>query len=179
MPVYAIVKQETNTRNITQEQFSLERFGIFKRGTIKDFIKGMVKDISKSLPKDSQLREVREKFNEKEQFKIIFQMRSVFRVFVITDIDYNSKVAYKLLDKCYEDKANYEDLIKEYRQWEDKDQFKKIEDELEKCNVIVLEGLSQILQRGESLSDLVEKSENLSMQTKILFKTAKKKNSCC
>ncbi|ELA41073.1 uncharacterized protein VICG_01866 [Vittaforma corneae ATCC 50505] len=179
MPVYAIVKQDTNTRIIVQEQFNLEKFGFFKRGTIKDFIKGMVKEVSKSLPKDSQLREVREKFNEKEQFKIIFQMRSVFRVFIITDIEYNSKIAYKLLDKCYENNANYEYLIKEYKQWEDKDQFKKIEDQLEKCNVIVMEGLSQILQRGESLSDLVEKSENLSMQTKILFKTAKKKNSCC
>lgn len=178
MPVYAILKQEVASRNVPNEQFSLEKFGIFKRGTIKDFIKGVVREISINLPKDTQLREVREKLSEKEHFKIIFQMRDKFRVFLITDIDYNSKVAYKLLDKCFSS-TNYEDLIKEYKQWEDKDQYKKIEDELERCNVIVMEGLSEILQRGETLNDLVERSEHLSMQTKILFKTAKKKNSCC
>jgi hypothetical protein len=152
MPVYAILKQEVDTRNIIQEQFNLSDFSIFKRGTIKDFIRGMVKEISTRLPKDTQLREIREKLNDKEKLKIILQMRVSNRVFVITDIEYNSEIAYGLLDKCF-DNSNYEDLIKEYRQWEDKDQFKKIEDELEKCNVIVMEGLSQVLQRGESLND--------------------------
>ena len=57
--------------------------------------------------------------------------------------------------------------------------MKKIEKELEKCNVVVAEGLSHILERGEIFSEPVVKSENLSVQTKILFKTAKKKNSCC
>jgi len=178
MPVYAILKQAVDTKTLVNEQFNLEKFGIFKRGTIKDFIKGIVREISSNLPRDSQMREVRENQSGKEQFKIIFQMRDKARVFVITDIEYDSKVAYRLLDKCFEEQ-NYEGLIKEYKEWEDKDQFKKIEDELEKCNVIVMEGLSEILQRGETLNDLVEKSEHLSMQTKILFKTAKKRNSCC
>lgn len=178
MPVFAILKQEVDSKNISKEQFNLSDFSIFKRGTIKDFIKGMIREISSKLPKDSQLREIREKLSEKEKFKIIFQLRNISRIFIITDMEYNSKIAYRLLDKCFENN-NFEELIKEYRQWEDKDQIKKIEDELEKCNVIVMEGLSQVLQRGETLNDLVEKSEYLSMQTKILFKTAKKKNSCC
>lgn len=178
MPVYAILKQDVISKSIVIEQYNLENFSIFKRSSIKDFIKAMIKEISANLPKDSQLREIREKLTEKEQFKIIFQMRGNFRVFIITDMDYNSKVAYRLLEKCFES-TEYAALIKSYKQWEDKDQFKKIEDELDKCNVIVMEGLAQIMQRGETLSDLVEKSENLSMQTKLLFKHAKKKNSCC
>lgn len=160
------------------EQFNLEKFGIFKRGTIKDFIKGIIREISGNLPTDTQVREVREKEEGKEPFKIIFQMRDTTRVFIITDIEYNSKVAYRLLDKCFES-SNYESLIKEYKVWEDKDQFKKIEEELERCNVTIMDGLSQLLKRGETLDDLVERSENLSMQTRILFKTAKKRNSCC
>lgn len=178
MPVYAILKQDVSTAEIVQEKFNLEKFGIFTRGTIKDFIKTICRDITKRLPKDPKLREIREKMNEKENFKIIIQVRRSHRIFVITDGDYNSSVAYKLMEKCFE-ASSFEELIKEYKEWEDKNQLKKIEDELEKCNVIILEGLTKILQRGETLSDLVEKSENLSIQTKLLFKTAKKKNSCC
>lgn len=178
MPVYAILKQGVSTSEIVQEKFNLEKFGIFTRGTIKDFIKTICRDITKRLPRDNKLREIREKMNEKVDFKIIIQIKRSHRIFVITDGDYNSSVAYKLMDKCFE-ASSFDDLIKEYKEWEDKDHLKKIEDELEKCNVIILEGLTQILQRGETLSDLVEKSESLSMQTKLLFKTAKKKNSCC
>lgn len=180
MPVYAILKQDINSQSFTQEQFNLEKYNIFKRGTIKEFIKGMVKEISKRLPKDSKLVDLKEDAKEKvnESFRIVLQLRGSTRVFIITDINYGSKVAYKLLDKCFERK-DYDVLIKEYKDWENKDLLKQAEDELEKCNVIVMESLSQILQRGETLSDLVEKSENLSMQTKILFKAAKKKNSCC
>lgn len=178
MPVYAILKQDVNTSEIVQEKFNLERFGIFTRGTIKDFIKSICRDVTKRLPRDTKLREIREKMNEKENFKIIIQIKRLHRIFVITDGNYNSSVAYKLMEKCL-DGGNFDDLIKEYKEWEDKDHLKKIEDELEKCNVIILEGLAQVLQRGETLSDLVEKSENLSIQTKLLFKTAKKRNSCC
>lgn len=178
MSVYAIMKQDVFSEKIIKEKFNLEKFSIFTAGTVKDFIRSICRDISKKLPKDSELREVREKMNENTQLKIIIQVKADHRIFIITDGDYNSSVAYKLMGKCFETN-NYDELIKEYKEWEDKDQLKKIEGELEKCNAIVLEGLSNILERGETLSDLVAKSENLSLQTKILFKTAKKKNSCC
>jgi len=178
MTVYAIIRQDIHTEKIIKEKFNLERFSIFTAGTVKNFIRSICKDISKRLPKDAELREIREKMNQDTNIKIIIQVKAENRIFVITDGDYNSSVAYKLMGKCFESN-NYDGLINEYKNWETKDQLKKIEGELEKCNAIVLEGLSNILERGESLSDLVAKSENLSLQTKILFKAAKKKNSCC
>lgn len=179
MPVFSIIKQDISNGTIIQEQFNLEKYGIFQRGTIKDLIKATIRGIASNLPKDGQLREVRERIRKDEQFKIIFQVRNFSRIFVITDIDYDSKIAYRLLEKCFKEGASLEELIKEYKNWEDKDQFKKIEEELEKCNVVVLEGLAQVLKRGETLENLLEKSNHLSLQTKLLFKTAKKKNSCC
>lgn len=178
MPVFAIIKHNADNFETVQEKFNLESFGFFTRTTIKETIKSITRDVSKKLPRDCKIREIREQISEDKKFKIITQTKGDFRIFIITDGDYNSSVAYKLMGACFE-KGNFEELIKEYKNWETKDQIRKIEDELEKCNVIVSEGLSQILKRGESLSDLVEKSETLSLSTKQLFKTAKKKNSCC
>ena len=39
--------------------------------------------------------------------------------------------------------------------------------------------IEAVLQRGEKLDDLVDKSEALSMQSKAFYKTARKTNSCC
>jgi synaptobrevin family protein YKT6 len=39
--------------------------------------------------------------------------------------------------------------------------------------------LAQVLQRGEKLDDLVAKSSDLSAQSKMFYKSAKKQNSCC
>lgn len=178
MPVYAIIKHDANTFQTVLEKFNLEDFGFFTRSTIKETVKSIVKDISKKLPKDSKIREVREQISDDKKFKIIIQTKGDYRMFIITDGEYNSSVAYKLMSICFE-RSNFDELIKEYKSWETKDKLRKIEDELEKCHVIVAEGLDQILKRGESLSELVEKSETLSLHSKQLFKTAKKKNSCC
>ena len=39
--------------------------------------------------------------------------------------------------------------------------------------------IEAVLERGEKLDDLVDKSEALSMQSKAFYKTARKTNSCC
>ena len=39
--------------------------------------------------------------------------------------------------------------------------------------------MQSLLDRGEKLDDLISKSEDLSMQSKSFYKTAKKTNSCC
>jgi synaptobrevin family protein YKT6 len=36
-----------------------------------------------------------------------------------------------------------------------------------------------VLERGEKLDELVEKSNTLSQQSKLFYKQAKKTNSCC
>jgi synaptobrevin family protein YKT6 len=178
MPLFALIKQNTENMEIQKEKFNLSKYGIFTRGTILDFIKGMIKGISHKLSKGTEFVEIKENMNEKEHFKIFFQTREKMRYFIITDGGYNTGVANKLMGKLFNNES-FDILIKEFYVWEDQDHLKKIEDELEKCHVVIMDGLAQVLERGETLSDLVAKSEHLSMQTKILFKTAKKKNSCC
>jgi synaptobrevin family protein YKT6 len=44
---------------------------------------------------------------------------------------------------------------------------------------LTLDSVEQVLQRGEKLDDLVAKSSDLSAQSKMFYKSAKKQNSCC
>ncbi len=39
--------------------------------------------------------------------------------------------------------------------------------------------IESVLERGAKLDDLVAKSEELSMSSKVFYKTAKQTNSCC
>ena len=39
--------------------------------------------------------------------------------------------------------------------------------------------MASLLERGEKLDDLVAKSDELSAQSKMFYKTAKKTNACC
>ncbi|KAI5148391.1 synaptobrevin-like protein YKT6 [Enteropsectra breve] len=183
MPVYAIIKIDTiESRNI-QEKFNLDKYSIFSRGSIKNIIRVMVHELSEransgGMGTSMGMMEIHEKLNAIDEIKILTQKKGCIRVVVITDGEYDSSIAHKLLIEAFTD-ADYDRLIQDYRVWQDKDTMRQIEEELAKCKVTVVEGLSQILERGETLSDLVDKSKSLNMQTKILFKTAKKKNRCC
>ncbi|KAL6235052.1 hypothetical protein BDW75DRAFT_210657 [Aspergillus navahoensis] len=55
----------------------------------------------------------------------------------------------------------------------------KIQKELEDTKVILHKTIESVLQRGEKLDDLVQKSEGLSSQSKMFYTSAKKQNSCC
>lgn len=178
MPVFAIVKLDTIDSRIIQEKYNLEDFSLFTRGTIKNAIRAMIREISERSKKTSRFFEVKEKLSDRVEIKILAQIKGDTRVVVITDGEYSSEIARQLVVLAFSSN-DYEALIKKYKTWEDKDLLKKIEEELNKCSITVVEGLSQVLERGESLSELVDKSEKLSSQTKILFKTAKRRNRCC
>jgi hypothetical protein len=44
---------------------------------------------------------------------------------------------------------------------------------------VLLRTVSKVLERGEKIEELVDKTEELSIQSKIFFKSSRKLNSCC
>lgn len=59
------------------------------------------------------------------------------------------------------------------------DPMTKMQNELDETKIILHSTIAAVLERGEKLDDLVSKSDNLSLQSKTFYKTAKKTNSCC
>lgn len=59
------------------------------------------------------------------------------------------------------------------------DAMTRLQADLDETKIILHSTISAVLQRGEKLDDLVAKSEDLSSQSKMFYKTARKTNQCC
>jgi len=74
--------------------------------------------------------------------------------------------------------STLDDLIIEYQDPK-KDKFHKINTELDETKIIMHKSIDKILDRGEKIENLVQRSKDLSKSSKRFFKTSRKFNSCC
>lgn len=115
----------------------------------------------------------------------------------VCDAEYPSRVAYTLLMKAHDDfVAKYPDwnspsvklplpfpaldeMVNKYQNPAEADSIMKIQKDLDETKIILHKTIDSVLERGVKLDNLVEKSTDLSAQSKMFYKTAKKQNSCC
>ncbi|TBU51892.1 hypothetical protein BD310DRAFT_890248 [Dichomitus squalens] len=69
--------------------------------------------------------------------------------------------------------------LQKYQDPRQADAIMKVQQELDETKIILHKTIESVLQRGEKINDLVDRSNELSMQSKMFYKTAKKQNSCC
>lgn len=117
---------------------------------------------------------------------------------VITDMDYPARVAYVLLGQMLEDFTEsvgdawksctvpesisfpkLEEYLQKYQDPSSADKITKIQKDLDETTGILHKTIDEMLKRGEKLDNLVERSNDLSAQSKMFYKQAKKTNSCC
>ncbi|KAK0722897.1 Longin-like domain-containing protein [Lasiosphaeria miniovina] len=72
-----------------------------------------------------------------------------------------------------------EEYLNTYQDANEANSIAKIQAELDETKIVLHKAIDSVLQRGEKLDDLVAKSSDLSSQSKMFYKTAKKQNSCC
>jgi len=71
------------------------------------------------------------------------------------------------------------DFLNNYQNANEASSIARIQQELDETKIILHKAIDSVLQRGEKLDDLVAKSSDLSAQSKMFYKSAKKQNSCC
>ncbi|KAL2181423.1 Longin-like domain-containing protein [Thermothelomyces heterothallicus CBS 202.75] len=72
-----------------------------------------------------------------------------------------------------------QDYLNNYQDANQASSIAKIQQELDETKIVLHKAIDSVLQRGEKLDDLVAKSSDLSAQSKMFYKSAKKQNSCC
>eukprot|EP00957_Ditylum_brightwellii_P163066 12417420-Ditylum_brightwellii.AAC.1 len=72
-----------------------------------------------------------------------------------------------------------ETYLQKYQDPAAADKVTKIQQDLDETTSILHKTIDSVLERGEKLDSLVEKSDDLSRQSKMFYKQAKKTNSCC
>ncbi|EIE86431.1 hypothetical protein RO3G_11142 [Rhizopus delemar RA 99-880] len=101
---------------------------------------------------------------------------------IISDKDYPSELRFPYSHWNTADTIEYPELtqyIQKYQDPQQADNIMKVQKELDETTTIMYKTIESLLQRGEKIESLVDKSEALSAQTKIFYKTTKKMNSCC
>lgn len=118
---------------------------------------------------------------------------------VITDDEYPARVAFVLLTQLLDEFASavgdswktmetsvesspfppLEEYLVKYQDPASADKVTKIQNDLDETTQILHKTIDSVLERGVKLDSLVEKSDDLSRQSKMFYKQAKKTNSCC
>lgn len=120
---------------------------------------------------------------------------------VITDDKYSERIAFNLIDRSmtrYESNPkswdwsatdydrvygemsdDLKDLIVKYQDPDKIDSLSYCKNEIEKTKVKLYKSVDLILERGEKIEDLADKSADLSIRSKSFAKKAKKLNSWC
>lgn len=171
----------------------LSSFGFFQRGSVEEFMKFTAKVLSERT-------EVLARSSVKEQEYIahVFVRSDNLTSVIITDQEYPKRVAHTLSNKILEEfskavpsanwltlnegMANYGDLpglLTKFQNPKEADALTKLQMDLDETKIILHGTIESVLQRGEKLDDLVAKSEDLGLQSKTFYKTAKKTNACC
>lgn len=116
---------------------------------------------------------------------------------VTCDAEYPPRVAFTLLTKLFEDFTAFkpdwkqetrneatvwpqlERDIARYQDPSQADQIMRIQKNLDETRDVLHSTIDSVLARGEKLEDLVERSGELSAQSKLFYREAKRANSCC
>lgn len=117
---------------------------------------------------------------------------------VTTDLGYPARVAFVLLGQVLEDFCakhgdawktvtvpesmpfpEAETYLQKYQNPSEADKVTKIQKDLDETTQILHKTIDSVLERGVKLDNLVDKSNDLSAQSKLFYKQAKKTNGCC
>jgi synaptobrevin homolog YKT6 len=117
---------------------------------------------------------------------------------VTTDLEYPARVAFVLLGQLLEEFcqqhgdswktvttpesvvfAPAETYLQKYQNPAEADKVTKIQRDLDETTEILHKTIDSVLERGVKLDNLVDKSNDLSAQSKLFYKQAKKTNGCC
>jgi len=170
----------------------LKDFGFFQRGTVREMITFFSKTITKRTPPGQ-----RQSVQNEEYYVHVYLRADGLCGCVTCDAEYPPRVAFTLLTKVLEefDAANptwqtekrsevmvwapLDAALEKYQNPAEADQIMRIQKNLDETRDVLHNTIDSVLQRGEKLEDLVERSGELSAQSKLFYKQAKRANSCC
>eukprot|EP01135_Chromosphaera_perkinsii_P010650 Nk52_evm50s2192 gene=Nk52_evmTU50s2192 len=173
----------------------LSSFGFFQRSSVAEFINFY----SKTLAERTQPGQ-RQTVVENEHHCHAFVSNDNLAGVIIADKEYPVRVAFSFLNKAIDDfqtkyprniftnpsvkpkDVPFPELKTMFQTYQDPakaDGLCRVQNELDETKIVLHKTIEGVLDRGEKIENLVDKSEDLSRQSKMFYKQAKKTNSCC
>lgn len=162
----------------------LSSYSFLTRGSVDEALKFLAQTIV-SRTADGQRQSVQENSNQASVYR-----KGNTAVIMITDIEYPVRVTFSVLNKVLDEftaeqwpkavgDAKLAEYVRKYQDPKQADTIMKVQQELDETKIVLHKTIESVLERGEKLDNLVERSNALSAQSKMFYKTAKKQNSCC
>jgi synaptobrevin homolog YKT6 len=170
----------------------LSTFGYFQRGPVKE----MLTFVSRTVAKRTQIGQ-RQTVQHEDYFCHVFNRDGLVGI-AFVDKDYPVRAGFcvvnKILDDFHQQAGDSWRGIKEdaliampvlepalisYQDPAAADKLAKIQKDLDETKIILHQTIESVLERGEKLDHLVDKSADLSMASQLFYKQARKANSCC
>ncbi|KKY33607.1 putative snare ykt6 [Diaporthe ampelina] len=179
--------------------------GLLRTGSLDTSVYGCPKSKWKPISRESTIV-VRGHYNTSRADRVPTSRHFTFHAYgrsegvcgiIISDHAYPGLVAHQLLSKIVDEflEANprtswvtgqpkivmpqLKEYIDKYQDPHQADNILKIQKELDETKIVLHKTIESVLQRGEKIDDLVQKSDGLSSQSKMFYQQAKKQNSCC
>ncbi|CAH7688867.1 Longin-like domain-containing protein [Phakopsora pachyrhizi] len=180
----------------------LSSFGFLQRSSVGEFLNFLSKTVAERTASGQRQSVQENNHTAHSYFKPIDNLVGV----IVTDSEYPTRVAFSLLNKLLEEftqkipKAKWkaavdgsaggtrpinlgfgtiDEYLVKYQDPKQADTILKVQQELDETKIVLHKTIESVLERGEKLDNLVERSNALSSQSKMFYKTAKKQNSCC
>ncbi|OAO12460.1 synaptobrevin-like protein [Blastocystis sp. ATCC 50177/Nand II] len=186
-------KKDTPEPIVLCQECELSQFSYFQKTAVKQ----MLTFISRTLIQRTNFSE-RQSVSHEEYMCHCYLRQDGLGAVVVTDKEYPARVAFNLESRLLDEfDAKYmarwknakEDnqfpmttLAKTLQDYQDPakcDKITQINSQLDETKDVLNKTIDSVLERGTKLDDLVGKSNDLSDQSKMFYKQAKKMNSCC
>lgn len=171
----------------------LSNFGFFQRGAVRETMVFCSRTILGRTQRSS-----RQSVKEQDWYCHAFVNKDGLGGVVFVDKDYPARAAYCVVYKAIDDylaaagdawkgvnadseEANpvLEKCLAAYQDPAAADKLTKVQRELDETKLVLHQTIESVLERGEKLDSLVEKSGDLGIASQLFYKQAKKTNSCC
>lgn len=173
----------------------LSQFSFFERSSVSQFMTFFSETVSQRTTAGQ-----RQSIEEGNYVGHTYTRSEGLSCVVITDKEYPVRPAYTLINKILEEYLslhpasewsnvsvtnplltfdNLEAYLKKYQDPSQADAIMRVQQELDDTKIVMHKAIESVLQRGEKLDSLVDKSEALSSSSRMFYKQAKKTNSCC
>ncbi|GAA98146.1 uncharacterized protein L969DRAFT_93243 [Mixia osmundae IAM 14324] len=174
------------------EAHDVASFSFYQRGAVTEFLSFLAKTVS-----DRTQPGQRQSIQEQNYIAHVYARdvgsgptKHTLVGVVVSDAEYPVRVAFsllnKILDEFPQDKrtgpvafpqlATY---LQKYQDPKQADTIMKVQQELDETKIVLHKTIESVLERGEKLDSLVDRSNALSASSKMFYKSAKKQNSCC
>ncbi|KAL8917734.1 MAG: hypothetical protein Q9208_007786 [Pyrenodesmia sp. 3 TL-2023] len=178
-----IIRIETDPAHELCAEKDLSAYNIFTRDTYGGLMSLFAKRVAQRT-RPGQRQDIKEDSNVIHAYGRTEGVAGI----IISDADYPALVAHQLLSKVVDEFLSQypriafistteilpfpqlKEYIVKYQDPQQADSIMKIQKELDETKIVLHKTINSVLERGETIDSLVEKSDGLSAQSKMFFK---------